>query len=101
MTEQASSPTASADVALPPQADDDAGLQSALDRLLVAAQALRWAIDVAKEIPQTTRNAQVAPRQIFTNWRAANLLVQTAFDVLYGEVLNNHDIMTLMLRPRD
>jgi hypothetical protein len=87
MTEQTSNPAGQAGVSTPDQIIRSLSINGVPDRLMVAAQAARLAIDVASEAERTTRAARLAPEGISRNWRAANLLAQIAFDRFYGDVI--------------
>jgi hypothetical protein len=88
MTEQTNVPTDCARMATPVQDPTGFGIPIALDRLIVAAQAARLAIDTISEAERTSRAAQLAAADLTRNWRSANLLVEAAFDALYNEVLH-------------
>jgi hypothetical protein len=87
MTEQTNNPPGDAGVPTPARADGSISIRRALDRLMVAAQAARLAIDIASDAEQTTREARLSPADISRNWRAVNLVAQSTFDRLYAEVL--------------
>lgn len=87
-----------AGVSVPVRIDRTAAIIAGLERVLVAAQAARRAIDVAIDLEQTTRAAQLAPRDIFRNWQSANLLAQSTLDRLYGDVLDV-DMLLRAIQP--
>jgi hypothetical protein len=80
--------------------DMSATLQITFERLLVGAQAARLAIDIAGNTEQTSSAARVSSREIFRNWRSANLLVQIAFDQFYGHLIDM-DFLTRSIRRQD
>ena len=69
MTEHTSNPPGDPGVPTPAPADGSISIRRALDRLMVAAQAARLAIDIASDAEQTTRKARLSPADIQANWR--------------------------------
>jgi hypothetical protein len=99
MTGQTTDPAEHAGVFISAQADEIAGVPYAIDRLNLAATAMRLAIDAADRVPDQIRDRQLRPATLFENWQAANLLVSQAFSRLSFEVCNAVAAMKLML-PR-
>ena len=99
MTEQIRNPPGNAGVPTPEAADGSISIRRALDRLMVAAQAARLAIDIASDAEQTTREARLSPADISRNWRSVNFVAQSTFDRFYAEVLEI-DTLLRSLVPR-
>jgi hypothetical protein len=92
MTEQ-TNPTGGAGVFTTDLPVDRASIQWGIDRLAVATEAMRLAINAADIDSRHGRHEEPTPAQVLKSWRAAALLLHAVFDGLSFEVTNAIETM--------
>jgi len=74
--------------------------QATVRRLTLKSDAMQLALLAADEAVRKAVLFQDPPAQLLRDWRAANLLAETAFNSLRFEVLNTIDAMRITRPPR-
>jgi hypothetical protein len=100
MTEQTRSPTGCAAVFTPDLPVEPASIQWGIDRLTIATEAMRLALNAADMDSRQGRHEEPTPAQAVNGWRASTLMLNAVFGRLSFEVANAIETMKLLLPPR-
>ena len=97
MTKQTNPDPGHAGVSIPVDPDEIASISYGIDRLNLAAKVMKLALAAADKGPDRVALEQPTPTQLLENWLVTNLLVSTAFNMLFFEVLNAIETMKRMV----